>query len=233
MFIITFVHLKIDLPDFLNIMKHIILAVTLVTFTIAGTFAQTDTKATEILKQLSDKTKTFTAMDVDFSFTLLNKAKKLDETTEGNIKLKGDKYRINLSGQDIFCDGTTITNYKAETNEATLIKVSDLEAGAISPQSIFNIYEAGFKSKLKEEKTENGSAIAIIDLYPLDPKEKDYTIVRLEIDKTKLEMRKATVLGKNGTLYIYMIVKINTNPDFADSIFTFNKADYPGVEVIE
>ena len=54
--------------------------------------AQQDSKAKEILDKLSQTTKSYKTIQIDFSFTLENKSGSVTETNEGWVALKGKNY---------------------------------------------------------------------------------------------------------------------------------------------
>lgn len=195
--------------------------------------AQTDTEAKKILDKLSEKTKSFKTVEVEFTFIVDNKDQKINETTKGTLKMKGEKYRLTMKDQEIICNGQKVYTFNKEANEVQVIGVDELEEDAITPKNMFTIYENNFKSRIKEKKTEDGKNITVIDLYPMNPKEKDYSIVRLFVDTDKNMVTKATVLAKNGTLYTYKIDKMVPDKEMNESLFIFDKTKYPGVTVIE
>lgn len=195
--------------------------------------AQTDTEAKKILDKLSEKTKSFKTVEVEFTFIVDNKDQKINETAKGTLKMKGEKYRLTMKDQEIICNGQKVYTFNKEANEVQVIGVDELEEDAITPKNMFTIYENNFKSRIKEKKTEDGKNITVIDLYPMNPKEKDYSIVRLFVDTDKNMVTKATVLAKNGTLYTYKIDKMVPDKEMNESLFVFDKTKYPGVTVIE
>lgn len=195
--------------------------------------AQTDTEAKKILDKLSEKTKSYKTVEVEFTFIVNNKDQKINETTKGTLKLKDDKYRLLMKDQEIICNGQNVYTFNKEANEVQVIGVDELEEDAITPKNMFTIYESNFKTRIKEKKIEGGKNITVIDLYPMNPKEKDYSIVRLFVDTDKNMVTKATVLAKNGTLYTYKIDKLIPDKEMSESLFVFDKSKYPGVTIIE
>lgn len=194
--------------------------------------AQTDKKAKEILDKLSAKTKSYKSYRVSFSFSLVNKEEKINENKDGILTVKGAKYHLKIDGQEIYCDGKNIYTYLKESNEAQLTSTDDQDEDAVTPQSIFTIYEKGFKYRyIKEEKSGN-KMLQIIDLYPIDPKKKDYSIIKLFIDEAAGQVTKAIINGKNGSVYTYNIKKMDVNPEVSDASFAFDKSKYPGVKII-
>jgi outer membrane lipoprotein-sorting protein len=53
------------------------------------------------------------------------------------------------------------------------------------------------------------------------------------IDKGKMELRKAVVKTKDGGEISYKISNLKTNQPYADGDFSFNKAKYPKVEMVD
>lgn len=215
-------------------MKRVYTLTLLILVGITTLAAQHDPKSKAMLDKLSAKTNTYKTVDAKFSFNIKNKDQGIDETQSGILKMKGDKYYLKVDDKEIFCDGKKVYTYSKETNECQVIAVDELDKDALTPKNMFTIYEQGFKSKVKEEKKDSkGRNIMVIDLYPLKPKEKDYSMVRLEVDKDKTEFIKATILGKNGSYYYYTITTLTPDVELDDSIFIFDKTKYKGVKVIE
>ncbi|MCS6979446.1 MAG: outer membrane lipoprotein carrier protein LolA [Flavobacteriales bacterium] len=194
--------------------------------------AQNDKKAKEILDKLSNKTKSLKAYKLNFSFVLHNREQNLHQTKEGVLTVKGNKYHLKFDGQEIFCDGQNIYTYMKASNEAQLQSVDDLDEESVTPEKILTIYEKGFKFRLNEEDKSMPS-LKVVDLYPLEPKKKDYSIIRLYIDEGKLQVQKAMIRGKNGSDYTYSIKTMESNPEVADNQFVFDKSKYPGVKIIK
>lgn len=199
--------------------------------TLSMLHAQVDGEAKALLDKLSEKTKSYKAVEVAFSFFIEGRG--LNQESRGVLKMKGDLYQLQMDSLVVVSDGKTVITYRADVNEAQRVPVNELEEDALTPQTMFTIYEKGFKGKIKEKKTVGGRKITIIDLFPTNPKDKDYSIVRLDIDEDKLQIIKALVIGKNGTKYTYRIEKLTPDKDFPASIFVFDASKYPGVTMVD
>jgi len=195
--------------------------------------AQVDKKAKDLLDKVSAKTKSFTTYKINFSFTLNNPDLKINETTNGTLAVKGSKYHLKMGEQEIFCDGKNVVSYQKETNEALAQDIADMDSESITPQSIFMMYEKGFKIRYVKDATESGKKIAVIDLYPIEPKKKDYSMITLFVDDVQQSINRAEIKAKNGSKYTYAVNKLEPNVAMADLAFTFDKAKYPGVKVIK
>jgi outer membrane lipoprotein-sorting protein len=196
--------------------------------------AQEDAKAKAILDEVSAKTRSYSNFKTTFSQTLENKDAKINETQEGTLTIKGNKYRLEIAGQEVISDGKTVWTFLKDANEVQINNVDPNSSDAITPTNLFTIYEKGFKYKYEGEKTENGKAVHNITLHPKDPKGKPYHTIKLTIDKAAKQITSFRVLSKDGNNFTYKVKTFTPNvPEITDSIFTFNTAKHPKVEVID
>lgn len=195
--------------------------------------AQVDKKAKDLLDQVSAKTKSYTSYKVTFSFTLNNPQLGKPEVTQGTLSVKGSKYMLKMGQQEIYCDGKNVVSYQIGTKEAMQQDVADMDDESITPQSIFMMYEKGFKIRYVKDATEEGKKMAVIDLYPMDPKSKDYSMITLYVDNAQLNISRAEIKGKNGSNYTYSVSKLEPNLTMTDNQFVFPTAKYPDVKIIK
>jgi outer membrane lipoprotein carrier protein len=78
---------------------------------------------------------------------------------------------------------------------------------------------------------DDGVAVQVVKLFPLDAGKKPFHTVVLTVDKNKTEPRSIQVLYKDGNIVTYTLTRFVPNTELADALFTFDKAKYPGVEV--
>ena len=71
-----------------------------------------DPKAKAILDDLSKTTKAYKSITADYVFTILNKEKKQVEKQAGKVLIKGNKFKLDIPGNTIVCDGKTLYNYR-------------------------------------------------------------------------------------------------------------------------
>lgn len=212
-------------------MKKCLLTIVTLGLIASQLMAQTDPKAQEILKGVSAKYKSYKSVSTSFKLNLLDQKSKKTTVQSGTVSLKGAAYNFAMSGQTVMCDGKTTWTYMKESNE---VQISDNKpmVDAISPTTIFTMYEKGFKSKFLAEKKVAGKAIQLIELTPDDNK-KNYIKIQLKIDKVGKYVSEAKVFDKNGNIYTYSIVKFTPNATLTDDLFSFNKAKYLGVEIVD
>lgn len=193
--------------------------------------AQVDAKAQKILKEVSAKYKSYKSLAASFKLELMDQKTKKADTQTGSITLKNNMYNLTMADQVVMSDGKTVWTFLKESNE---VQISEAKANsdAISPTTIFTLYERGFKQKYLSDKKTGGKAIHLIELFPTDTK-KNYFKIQLEISKADKYVQTARVYDKNGNIYTYSIVKFTPNANAAADLFTFNKAKHPGVETVD
>lgn len=185
-----------------------------------------------ILDKVSAKTKSYSTISADFTYTLDNLQEEISETSKGSISLKGDKYKLNLMGSEIYSDEQTMWSHIIDAEEVNINEPDEDDEDALNPSKLFTVYEDGFKFKFIREKFEKGHALYEIDLYPIDL-EKSYSRIKLKIDKDKMHIFSAKYFGKDGNHYTIEVLKFTPNAPMADSMFIFNEKDHPDVEVID
>ena len=197
------------------------------------TAAQTsDPDAKKILDGVSAKFKAFKTVQATFTYKIVNSSGKVLSTKKGTVTMKGSKYRVSFSGQEIFCDGSTIWNYDKAANEVTISKL-DESSGSLTPQKIFsNFYDKDFLYKLNGEKKQGAKILQEIEMTPKD-KTKNFHKVYVLIDKKANTIYSTKVLENTNDSYSYTVTSMKTNQTVADSQFVFDKKKYPGVEEID
>ena len=190
-----------------------------------------DNKSNEILNKLSKTYKTYKSVKASFTVTIFNKKSNTKVRQTGQLYQKGKKFRVNMSGQEIYCDGKTIWTYIDGANEVQVSKF-DAKSMDINPSEIFTIYEKGFVHKYGGQKVVGTKTLDIIELIPTD-KSKGYFKVKLGIDKLANKVKEMVVYSKNGLETTYDINKLDANVPINDSYFKFNTKDKPGVIVID
>jgi outer membrane lipoprotein-sorting protein len=213
-------------------MKKIVFVVFLVAMAISS-FAQQDPKAKEILDKVSSKVKNYQSLSVKFVYATENQQNKKKDSVQGAIRIKGERYRLNLLGNEIYFDGKALTTLMVEANEANITKPgSDDES--LNPLKILTLYQKGFKYKFIEDAKEKGKTFNIIDIYPAESiKNKKYHRIRIKIDAANEQIVSFRKFDKDGMIHTVTVKEFKPNTPLEDKIFIFNKADYPGVEVVD
>lgn len=193
-------------------------------------FAQKDKRAQTILDAMSKKYKSLKSYQAAFTYTSAGAGAK--ESYKGDLTVKNEKFRLQLGGQEVFTDGKTMSTYIKESNE---VNMQDYESGSTSelnPTQIYSIYKRGFDYRFLKEQKQGGRSVEVIELTPNRPKSAISTI-QISVDKLDKSVRNWLIVNKDGKRTSYTITKFTPNVSAPDALFVFDKAKYPGVEVVD
>src|SRR4051812_27032498 len=93
---------------------------------------QSDPAAKKVLDAVSAKFKSFKAVTAKFILKMENGAGKSLGSKAGTVYMKGTKYRVSVTGQEIFCDGSNVWTFDKASNEVTISKL-DATNNTITP----------------------------------------------------------------------------------------------------
>jgi len=204
-----------------------------VTFTIVNAQApkgmgQSDPDAKKVLDAVSARFKAYKNVTAKFSLKMENGAGKSLGAKTGTVYMKGTKYRVSVTGQEIFCDGSTVWTFDKASNEVTISKL-DPTNNTITPQKLFtNFYDKDFLYKLNSD----AKGVEEVELTPID-KSKAFHKVIVTINKATQSISSTKVFEKTGNRFTYVVAGMNTATPVADALFVFDQKKYPGVEVVD
>jgi outer membrane lipoprotein-sorting protein len=191
-----------------------------------------DAKAKSILDGVCQQTKTYSTIEIEFTYNMSNSKTGVNETKKGTASMKGSKYWLSFAGQTIISDGVTQWTYIKDNNEVQINTVDPNDDQSMNPSKLLTSYDKSFTPKFVKEEVRSGKTYQILDLTPL--KGRSYFKIRVEIDKAVKQISKSIVYDKNGSsTYTYSVVKFTPNKVIPDTKFTFRAADYPGVDIID
>lgn len=214
-------------------MRKLILLVTVIFCWNIG-YSQKDEKAKGILQKVTKATQGYKSIKASFSYVMDNKEEDIHEEYKGEILLAGNKYHLNIPslGMEMYTDGKTVWTYMKDANEVTVAEADDEMSDQLAPSKLFTIYEHGFSYQFVEDKTVDGKAVYVIDLFP-ENKEIEYSKIRIQIDKESLLIKRAEMVGKEGNNYIVQVEDLKTDVPTKDSDFVFDASKYNGVETVD
>lgn len=190
-------------------------------------FGQDDEKAASILKAVSTTNGSYKDIQVSFSYTLENKEAKVNDTRTGELTLAGNKFHLQLMGQDIYSDGKIVWYVMKDDQEVHVKSIEEFkEETELDPSNFFSQYDKGFKSKFYGEETKEGKALNVVDLFPEVPGKKSFSRIRMGIDKKTNHIVYSKTFGKDGTDYLLEVKSMKTNAGVAADKFVFSKEKY-------
>lgn len=191
-----------------------------------------DPAAKKVLDAVSAQFKKFKTVQAAFTLKVEDAKGKLQGSKKGTVSMKGAKYRVSITGQEIFCDGKNVWTFDKSANEVSLTTL-DPSGSGLTPQKLFtNFYDKDFLYKLNGEKKEGSRSLMEIELTPTD-KNKNFFKVYLWIDKKLNTIYSTSILEKSGNRFSYTMNTMKGNANLSDALFAFDKTKYPGVEVVD
>lgn len=189
---------------------------------------QSDPDAKKVLDAVSAKFKTFKTVQSKFTLKIENVSGKSLGSKSGTVYMKGTRYHVIVTGQEIFCDGNNVWTLDKASKEVTISKL-DPTSNTITPQKLFtNFYDKDFLYKLNGET----KGIQEVELTPID-KTKPFFKVLLYINKAAKTITSTKVFERTGDRYTYSVSGMNTTAFIADSQFIYDPKKYPGIEVVD
>ncbi len=182
-----------------------------------------DPKAKAVLDDVSKTTKAYRTIQADVVFSMFDKDKKaIEKPQTWNVQVKGEKFRLEIPGTTIVCDGKTLWNYNKDAKEVT-IKSFNAESEEQNPSKIFTMYETGYKYKYDKEQKVGAVLCHAIDLYPaVKPEKKKFHTVKIFINKAKKQIVQLRMMMKDGGTQEYIIKTMKPNVEMADNLFVFD-----------
>ncbi len=188
-----------------------------------------DPKAKVLLDAVSKTYKGFSSIEAEIALTTTNPVQNKTTTQNGNVYLKGEKYKMVMGRQEVFCDKQSVWTYLKDINE---VQINDYEANKedITPSNMFTIYQNDFNYMMNGEEIIDKTNCSVVDLMPKD-KSKPFFKVRIWIDKNAKYIKRMKVFDKNGTHYTYQVTSFNSKANLEDNFFKFDASKHPGVHI--
>lgn len=151
----------------------------------------------------------------------------------GTIQLKGEKFVLKTSDMVTWFDGKTQWSYVAKNDEVNVSNPTQEELQQINPYTFLYIYQKGFSYKLGAAKTFRGKAVWEVILTAKDSKQ-ELERITLYVTKDAYEPL-YILLQQRGQQTRSEITVTNylTHQNYADTVFTFDRKQYPSAEVID
>ena len=148
--------------------------------------------------------------------------------------LKGEKYVLIMSDQEIFNDGKTIWTFLKDANEVNVDYYMPDE-GDLSPNNIYSAYKKGYRYRWNENKKIGSRTLEVVELQPEDPKDPDKMFFKiiLYIDNSDYTIHSWEMYDRAGNIFSYTISGFNPQFQASDDFFQFSESKYPDVEVVD
>lgn len=176
--------------------------------------------ATKILDKTAAEYKKSGDVKIGFTITVS------EQSTTGIIQLSGQKFCCTTGGGIAWFDGKTMWHYVKANEEVNVTNPTEKELSKMNPYAFLNLYKSGYTAKLTKTTAKSYS------ITLTGKKGSAYKSIDLEIDKASYQplyikmqtAKRSTVINVNSYL---------KNQKFPASAFTFNKKEFPAVEIVD
>lgn len=188
------------------------------------TFTQAQ-DAKSLLKEVSEKVKSYDNIAIDFKYNLNNSKENVNQDTRGDVTLQGDKYVLNMLGTTRIFDGKKIYTIVPEDEEVTISSYNPKDDKEITPSKMLTFYENGYNYKMDIVQNVKGRKIQYVKLMPIDSNSEIKNIL-LGIDVQTKHIYKLIQTDNQGTKYTLTVNSFKTNLPVSKTLFTFDEAKY-------
>ena len=185
--------------------------------------------ASQILNSLSEKTKSYKNISIDFDFKYENELEDIREIKSGKIIIENEKFKLEIDDQIIVCNGIDQWIYSKETNEVQILEY-DRNNEFMNPKNLLNIYEQGYNYRYDKEIEIDSKFYHLIDLFP-NEENNEIIKISLAISKDENMVKKIEAFESNGAIYTYTVIKSRYNRK--NLKFDFNTSKYENIYIID
>ena len=202
--------------------KYLVIIITLIS---SLSFSQNSAKAKQYLETVSAKVKNYKNISINFKYSLKNEAENIEQSTKGNVYLKGEHYLLNLMGVTRLHDGKKSYTINSEDEEITITNASDEDGDTITPSKMLTFYKEGYTYAWDKKLPIKGRSIQYVKLTPIDSNS-EIKYVLLGIDTNTKNIYNLIENGKNGTVTTLTVNSFKTNQPLSESLFIFDRSKY-------
>ncbi|WP_040670871.1 LolA family protein [Nitritalea halalkaliphila] len=212
-----------------------LLCVVLVAFLMpfAAQAQEKNKEALALLDAVSSKYQQLSGFKANFEFSYKHPADQAASKQQGEIAVKGSKYRLKLPGQEIFNDGTTSWTYIEDGNYKE-VTINDAAAAEdeLTPSSIYTLYKKGYFYTLKGEEKVGDKLAQVVELTA-EKRSASFRSVTLYIDKASKALLAWDIQDDQGGVFSYRFKQVESPKQFEDSYFVFDASAKGKVEIID
>lgn len=153
-------------------------------------------------------------------------AKAESGSTTGYIDIAGNKFHCDMAGTKVWFDGENMWHYVKSNEEVNVTTPSAAEAAKLNPYSFISMYKKGYTCKMGK------STDKYYEVILTGKQGSAYKKVVVQFDKKSYKpLYIKTQTAKHTTEFT--VNSYLTKQNFPASTFTFNKKEFPKVEVVD
>lgn len=204
--------------------NHVLIYICVCCFALPMSAQLTDAK--EILDRTAENFRN--AGGVKATFTIRTS----DGTSNGTIRLKGEKFLLEADGTTTWFDGRTQWSYIASSDEVNVSEPTPEELQSINPYAFLSLYKHGYKEKLGKIDNSQDDSLYKVVLTATDRKQ-DLQCIIFYIAKDSFRPVRVSMAQRGGETVVIIINSYQSGQSYPDSLFVFDKKAYPKAEIID
>ncbi len=178
--------------------------------------------ANEILDNASEKYQKDGSISAQFVLS------GVENSTEGEIVISGDKFFLSTPQLSIWYNGRTQWTYSADTNEVNITEPTIEELQQVNPFAIINSFRMQYNAILLK----SANSLYRIQLIPLKAENTNINKAIVTLNSTTLYPTEiALTIDKN--IVTIKTINIKTIKSASHQTFVFDKKKYPNAEIID
>ncbi len=152
--------------------------------------------------------------------------------TTGSIRLKGNRFVLDAGGLRTWYDGKTQWTYLERTNEVNIAEPTEAELQALNPYAWLDLYKQGYSLALDGTTAVQG--VYKVVMTTTNPRQRDLQSIVVMIDRASFQPKVVSIAGHGGRdLTVISIDSFAAQQNFPDSLFTFDRLQYPDAEIVD
>ena len=213
-------------------MKKYIFSVLIALLSLPVIAQQQQSQAKSILDKTAEAFRKAGGVKADFTVKVITDGL-IEGVEHGTIQLKGEKFVLKTTDIVTWFDGKTQWSYVAKNDEVNVSNPTQEELQQINPYTVLYMYQKGFSYKLGTMKTFRGKAIWEVVLTAKD-KAQDLERITLYVTQEGYEPLYILLQQRaHPTRNAITVTGYQTGQKYADTLFTFDRKQYPSAEIID
>lgn len=212
--------------------RSLILILSTTLFFISFAHSQSSAESKTLLDNAYQQFEKSNGVKLSFILTTKDANGDIYEPQNGTAFIKQDKFKLDLPYATTWFNGTTQWVLLNDANEVNISNPTPQELISISPLALLNLYKTGYNLGKPINKTVKGKELIQIEMSPIDKSQEFKTLI-IVLDKNNNNVTNVSFTTKDGINNSLMITSYQIDNNFSNDMFTFNKYNYPGVEVID
>lgn len=153
--------------------------------------------------------------------------------SNGTIRLKGAKFRLDTEGMTTWFDGRTQWSYLASSDEVNISEPTPEELESINPYAWLSLYNHDYKLKLSQTGNASDQTTYKV-VMTATRRDQDMQCIIVYIEKGTFRPLKLSMVQRGSKEAVVVLINsYRAGEKYDDSLFVFNKKDYPTAEIVD